>query len=421
MEETYFESFLKLLDNNLILKQSTAIGVMVKFKNYIKEIKSETLKELQTKGDNGNYYLDYLINEIEKQDYLKDIDVSYVQNWLDEYKITIEEIFNMQYQGNAIEAFIDRHYVDIDKRSEDKDKAFSVQTSFLYYFCNFYAAELITFLKSLTKADARVKENPIKVAESKIYKDGYFEDLLKYISSTKYLYESCFWTTYSYELLPMIENVIIEIEENLFTIPENKADNYISILIKKIEYCGIAEKDEKLIKRWINEYNLDINEFPFMNVLEIKKLIVTHPTDNRYEGKELFEVEDIQIDFYQYACMIGAKKVIEYLLSKKTIIIIKDDVNIRNTWEKIKWIGKPSQLGFIIGKLAELGYIETPERQTGDINYTQLAKLVKNTFDVETTEATLSKYLNLESEKGSETARKFNENGFNIPHVKTIS
>jgi DNA-dependent RNA polymerase auxiliary subunit epsilon len=68
-----------------------------------------------------------------------------------------------------------------------------------------------------------------------------------------------------------------------------------------------------------------------------------------------------------------------------------------------------------------MGYIESPLKKDGEINYTQLAKLVKETFETETTESTLSKYLNLESEKGQETVRKFNSNNFNIPHLKTIS
>ncbi|WP_157209206.1 hypothetical protein [Mariniflexile maritimum] len=88
---------------------------------------------------------------------------------------------------------------------------------------------------------------------------------------------------------------------------------------------------------------------------------------------------------------------------------------------KLKWIGKPSQLGFIISSLANLGYIETPLKKDGEINYTQLAKLVKETFETETTESTLSKYLNLDSEKGQETSRKFSSYNFNIPHLKTIS
>lgn len=111
---------------------------------------------------------------------------------------------------------------------------------------------------------------------------------------------------------------------------------------------------------------------------------------------------------------------ISFLESKKSNVSKSIENNTENT-EKIKWIGKPSQLGFIIGKLAELGYIDAPQKPNGEINFTQFAKLVNNTFNVETTEATLSKYLNLESEKGSETVRKFNDNGFDIPHIKQIS
>jgi hypothetical protein len=43
------------------------------------------------------------------------------------------------------------------------------------------------------------------------------------------------------------------------------------------------------------------------------------------------------------------------------------------------------------------------------INYKQFANLVNNTFEVNSTNDTLSKYLNLESEKGKETVRKFSK------------
>ena len=95
--------------------------------------------------------------------------------------------------------------------------------------------------------------------------------------------------------------------------------------------------------------------------------------------------------------------------------------NSTNSNEKLKWIGKPSQLGFIIGKLADLGYIDTPKRLNGEINYKQFANLVNNTFEVNSTNDTLSKYLNLESEKGKETVRKFDNYDFKIPHIKEIS
>lgn len=419
MDETYFESFLKLLDDNLILKRSTAIGVMVDFKRYIKEIKSETLKELQTKGDNSNYYLDYLINEIEKQDYLKDIDVSYVQNWLDEYKITIEEIFDMKYQNNAIATVIDRHYVDIDKRSEDKDKAFSVQTSFLYYFCTYYATELITFLNSLrgNKIIHKVQEPQI----SKPFKDDILNAFVKEISNERDIYQSTFIQCYDFGIKAFTDYLKSEIKENLLILPAEKINPYLDFIEDKISSTPYFTTNPIVIDKWITKYNATTLEFPYLENKEINFFITKSINFHLWNDEDRALMESIQLDFYYYAAMAEAHIIIDFIVSKRNNSISKPmEVNTENT-QKIKWIGKPSQLGFIIGKLAELGYIETPERQTGDINYTQLAKLVKNTFDVETTEATLSKYLNLESEKGSETARKFNENGFDIPHVKTIS
>jgi hypothetical protein len=147
-KDTYFDKFCELIDNYTILKKSTAIGVMLDLEDCIKKIKSETLLELQNKTDNRDDYLDYLINEIEKQSYLKNANISYVQKWLDEYKISIEDIFNRDFQNNSIEAVIDRHYNDMDKFSPEKDKAHSVQLDFYQYICKHYADELITFFEN---------------------------------------------------------------------------------------------------------------------------------------------------------------------------------------------------------------------------------------------------------------------------------
>lgn len=146
--ETYFQSFIKLLNNQMILQKSTVIGVMVDFKRFSQEIKSEVLIDIQNKGDNRNDYLDYLINEIEKQDYVKEADIRYVQKWLDQYNIKIEAIFTMKFYGNQITDYINQHFMDMDNSSNEADKALIIQLDFLNFFCNYYAEELITFFKS---------------------------------------------------------------------------------------------------------------------------------------------------------------------------------------------------------------------------------------------------------------------------------
>jgi hypothetical protein len=422
MGNTYFDRFCEIIDDYTILKTSTAIGVQVDLKDCIKKIKSEVLLELQSKSDNRNDYLDFLINEIERRDYINDADIKYVQKWLDEYQISIEDIFNMNFGKNDIERVIDSHYNDMDKFSKEKDKAYLLQLDFYNYFCKYYADILINILKSYKKVEIKSNHVSEKEKESKMYKDAYLNDLLKYFSTTEYIYETCFLSSYSMHLQPTIEKVIIEIEENLLAIPENKIDNYINLVIKKIEYCDVVLKGENVIDKWIKKYNLEGTEFPFTNVPEIKRLIITHPYNINLDGNELFEVEDIQIDFYIHACIQGANQIIDFLQSKKSTA--NEDyltTSFMNNIEKLKWIGKPSQLGLIIGKLAELGYIEAPIKPNGDTNYNQFARLVNNTFEVATTEGTLSKYLNHDSEKGQETVRKFNDNGFNIPHIKEVS
>ena len=88
---------------------------------------------------------------------------------------------------------------------------------------------------------------------------------------------------------------------------------------------------------------------------------------------------------------------------------------------KLNWASKPAHLGYIMGMLADLEFINAPRRPNGDINYTQFAKQVNNIFEVKTTENTLSKYLNTTTEKAQETSRTFNKANFNIPHKKEVS
>ncbi|TKS57402.1 hypothetical protein [Mesohalobacter halotolerans] len=94
----------------------------------------------------------------------------------------------------------------------------------------------------------------------------------------------------------------------------------------------------------------------------------------------------------------------------------KSNNPISGNERKIEWIGGPSTLGYIIGYLAEYGYIDAPKKKGGDINYSAFAREVMNTFKIETTANTLQKYLNLDSEKSTEIKRKLENAKFYIPH-----
>ena len=232
MDETYFESFLKLIDNNLILKKSTAIGVMVDLKYYLTEIKSEVLLELQTKGESKNVYLDYLINEVEKQDYVKEADISYIQKYLDQYNISISEIRDMKFMQNLIVSKIDRHYNDMVPFSHEKDEAFLIQTDFLNYFCKYYADELITFLK-LKKTNSTKHKVP-QPQITKTFKDDFLNAFIKEISNEREVYKTSFIQCYNFGIKAYTDGLKSEITENLLTLPADKINPYLDFVQDKI-------------------------------------------------------------------------------------------------------------------------------------------------------------------------------------------
>ena len=55
---------------------------------------------------------------------------------------------------------------------------------------------------------------------------------------------------------------------------------------------------------------------------------------------------------------------------------------------KIKWSAKKTHIGFILGTLAQNGYIEAPKHKNGEINFTAYAKLIKQNFEVDVNEET---------------------------------
>lgn len=308
--ETYFQSFIKLLNNQLILQKSTVIGVMVDFKRFSQEIKSEVLNDIQNKGDNRNDYLDYLINEIEKQDYVKEADIRYVQKWLDKYNIKIEAIFNMKFYGNQIADYIDHHFMDMDNSSNKADKALIIQLDFLNFFCKHYSDELITYFNSKKEIKGIIKPSQPIV---KSFKEEYLEAFCKEISNERDIYKSTFIQCYDFGIKSFTEFLKNEITENLLVLPSEKIKpylNYVGDKIKKIPYFGT---DKAVIDKWITKYNIVDIEFPFLENDDVNKLITNYINNHLWNDKERALMEEIQLDFFYYASMKEANDIISFM------------------------------------------------------------------------------------------------------------
>jgi len=180
----------------------------------------------------------------------------------------------------------------------------------------------------------------------------------------------------------------------------SKFDEYFISVSLTQAYNNFLKENHSFIK----DGNIDISKMPFDDELRLYstyrfRLVSLLPFSLFNIGnaflKDLYELEE---------AIINHKK------------------NEQSTNDlKIIWDSKPAHLGYIMGMLADLEFINAPKRKNGDINYTQFAKQVFNIFDVKTTENTLSKYLNTTTEKAQETERNFNKASFNIPHKKEVN
>jgi hypothetical protein len=78
--------------------------------------------------------------------------------------------------------------------------------------------------------------------------------------------------------------------------------------------------------------------------------------------------------------------------------------------EKLVWLGKPAQLGFIINELIENGYIK-------ELSYSKLSKICLELFDINTTKGNLENELNPNKNSLSPKKQKI----FKIPPMDELN
>lgn len=420
MNREHLDNYCKLLKIE-IFEQYSVYYILEKFKYYLPKLKSEILANcLNYEVDKKIEYLNFVSSEISNLNIIKSAETNQLKKWLELFDISFSTVLNSNIDKQDIHFYLDADYSAYEEEEFDVIKRkdiFKFQETFFNAFKNHFSNEIVDFCNENKSNFSKKTKEVTNINKS--FKDEYLKVFCKNISNERVIKETCFSLIYNsiIHYVPYFEN---EILENLLLLNTDKKDDYLNFAIDTIKKTEFSDCTEEVIAEWLIKYNSSIDEFPDFANDDLSHWLKRYYNGYVDDPKDYDFILDIQSDFFYYSAGLVAQKMISFLESKKSAAINNTSV-LAETAEKIKWIGKPSQLGFIIGKLAELGYIDAPQRINGETNFTQFAKQVNNTFDVETTESTLSKYLNLESEKGSETVRKFEENGFDIPHIKAIS
>lgn len=115
----------------------------------------------------------------------------------------------------------------------------------------------------------------------------------------------------------------------------------------------------------------------------------------------------------------------EWITNKKKELTISPSFVQANSKpsDKIKWVGSPSQFGYILLELVKHGFIEPP-LYNGEPNFTGLAKLCYNCFSIDTSQENLIKEMNQVKNTLSDTKRakiKISDADFTIPDLSDLA
>jgi len=138
------------------------------------------------------------------------------------------------------------------------------------------------------------------------------------------------------------------------------------------------------------------------------------------------KIKNKQFDFRILYNHVAINKLEEGLKQRKIILsALINQLNQNSSdynFNKLNWIGKSAHLALIIQTLVDQGYIKPPLGNNNEINKTQLAKQIINSFSSEEnlSERNLRKYLSFDDMDGVKLRESFDNNGLLIPNSGVI-
>lgn len=240
------------------------------------------------------------------------------------------------------------------------------------------------------------------------------------------------------DLKPIYIKAVSEVVVKLSNLPNhNDRINYLNYTIKLLKIPLNQLKKDFYIEESDSRYYIEPSNFI---VDKIDSILYDHndvkSNLTKDEIKDIFSAIDYSVsEMFQLEYIKARTDTITKLpftlftltasliniLYNKIDEIEKEIEDSKPAQSQIEWAGNTSQLGYIMGQLAQLGYINPKELHNGEINFTQFSKDLLNKFKLKTTVGSLAAYLNINNNKAQETHRKFQKAKFNIPHKKEIS
>jgi len=321
MEREYLDWFKELLDKQTY-DNIPSYSLLYDFNACLPKLKAEILKNKIVTNVNSNDYLNLVKAEILGCWDYKAPNINHIKKWLDKYNLKIDEILKLKIANKEFELLFQNEYKYFDRNSKERELSSMIHMDFFDYIKNYF----IQFLFDFIDENYNSQNNEIKAKQPlvvKPFKDEYLKVFCEEISNERQVKETCFALVYD-SIIHYVPYLETEIKENILIIDTNKKDDYLEYAIDLISKTPFAKKDSCNINKWLEKFNVTLDEFPKFSNPELNEWLSKYYNGRMlYDHKEREFILDIQIDFYCYASMIEANKMIDFLQTKKSNPSIK--------------------------------------------------------------------------------------------------
>jgi len=316
MDTEKLDLFCEIYRDDAILDKFSLIEIINDLQNRTKDLQSIVYNAVSGSSNENINDNDLIFDTIYSLKYDKGANIKYINKWLKEFNINIEDIVKNNLGSNEIGKFLTVNHNDFEGSIEDKRKAHLIQAEFLDYFLKFYA----DFFLNLDSGFGFNDSNKNKWKRIKLIglDDEYLNSFCEEISNEKLFIKTSF--SLDYEVFENLASELqIEITENILNISESKVEYYLERAISALEkrHNKIHFFKDRMDK-WISKFDINLDDFPNFNNEELNIILNKIYSGDHISVFDRNEVFQIQTDFYLYAIVTGTEKLLAFL-DKKNI------------------------------------------------------------------------------------------------------
>ena len=147
------------------------------------------------------------------------------------------------------------------------------------------------------------------------------------------LRDTSFFELYPWYFYDITNNLKKEIINNLTALPEAKFNAYLTYIKEEIENTYVYDPNECIIERWLIQFGVNENDFPFYFHKELKLLLTPIHTDQNLENDNVRLYFSIQREFYLYAVQLEVNELNSFIggLLEDNMLAIDDEITATET------------------------------------------------------------------------------------------